>query len=103
MGRLEAFALGNKPGPSFLDAIGNAMGYAWILLAVSIIREIFGSGAISLPGMGQVKFLPAEWFMSEGGFYENNNLMILPPMALITVGVIIWIQRSRNQSLIEEN
>ena len=103
MGRLEAFALANKPGPSFLDAIGNAMGYAWILLAVSIVREVFGSGAISLPGMGQVKFLPTEWFMSEGGFYENNNLMILPPMALITVGIIIWIQRSRNQSLIEEN
>jgi Na+-transporting NADH:ubiquinone oxidoreductase subunit D len=78
MGRLEAFALGNKPGPSLLDAI-------------------------SLPGMGQVKFLPTSWFISEGGFYENNNLMILPPMALITVGLIIWIQRSRNQALIEEN
>jgi len=103
MGRLEAFALGNKPGPSLLDAIGNAMGYAWILLVVSIVREIFGSGAISLPGMGQVKFLPSSWFISEGGFYENNNLMILPPMALITVGLIIWIQRSRNQALIEEN
>lgn len=103
MGRLEAFALGNKPGPSFLDAIGNAMGYAWILLAVAIVREIFGSGAISLPGMGQVKFLPESWFMAEGGFYENNNLMILPPMALVVVGVIIWIQRSRNEKLIEEN
>ena len=103
MGRLEAFALGNKPGPSLLDAIGNAMGYAWILLVVSIVREVFGSGAISLPGMGQVKFLPTSWFISEGGFYENNNLMILPPMALITVGIIIWIQRSRNQALIEEN
>ena len=86
-----------------LDAIGNAMGYAWILLVVSIVREIFGSGAISLPGMGQVKFLPSSWFISEGGFYENNNLMILPPMALITVGIIIWIQRSRNEALIEEN
>ena len=103
MGRLEAFALANKPGPSFLDAIGNGMGYAWILLVVSIVREIFGSGAISLPGMGQVKFLPTSWFISEGGLYENNNLMILPPMALITVGIIIWIQRSRNQALIEEN
>jgi len=103
MGRLEAFALGNKPGPSFLDAIGNGMGYAWILLVVSIVRELFGSGAISLPGMGQVKFLPQEWFISNGGFYENNNLMILPPMALVTVGIIIWIQRSRNKALIEEN
>jgi len=103
MGRLEAFALGNKVGPSFLDAIGNGLGYAWILLAVAVVREIFGSGAISLPGMGQVKFLPESWFISSGGLYENNNLMILPPMALIVVGVIIWIQRSRNAKLIEEN
>ena len=102
MGRLEAFALANKPGPSALDAIGNAMGYAWILLAVSVVREVFGSGAISLPGMGQIKFLPEGWFISSGGFYENNNLMILPPMALVVVGIIIWIQRSRNQDLIED-
>ncbi len=102
MGRLEAFALANKPGPSVLDAIGNAMGYAWILLAVSIVREVFGSGAISLPGMGQVKFLPEGWFIASGGLYENNNLMILPPMALVVVGIIIWIQRSRNEALIED-
>jgi Na+-transporting NADH:ubiquinone oxidoreductase subunit D len=102
MGRLEAFALANKPAPSVLDAIGNGMGYAWVLLVVSFVREIFGSGAISLPGMGQVKFLPQDWFMSSGGFYENNNLMILPPMALIVVGIIIWIQRSRNEALIED-
>jgi Na+-transporting NADH:ubiquinone oxidoreductase subunit D len=102
MGRLEAFALGNKPGPSILDAIGNGLGYAWILLAVSVVREVFGSGAISLPGMGQVQFLPSEWFIANGGFYENNNLMILPPMALVVVGIIIWIQRSRNKSLIED-
>ena len=102
MGRLEAFALANKPGPSVLDAIGNAMGYAWILLAVSVVREVFGSGAISLPGMGQVKFLPEGWFIASGGFYENNNLMILPPTALVVVGVIIWIQRSRNETLIED-
>jgi Na+-transporting NADH:ubiquinone oxidoreductase subunit D len=102
MGRLEAFALANKPGPAVLDAIGNAMGYAWILLAVSVVREVFGSGAISLPGMGQVKFLPEGWFIASGGFYENNNLMILPPMALVVVGVIIWIQRSRNEALIED-
>jgi Na+-transporting NADH:ubiquinone oxidoreductase subunit D len=102
MGRLEAFALANKPGPSVFDAIGNGMGYAWVLLAVSVVREIFGSGAISLPGMGQVKFLPEEWFIASGGFYENNNLMILPPMALVVVGIIIWIQRSRNEALIED-
>lgn len=102
MGRLEAFALANKPGPSVMDAIGNGMGYAWILLAVSAVREVFGSGAISLPGMGQIKFLPEAWFIAKGGFYENNNLMILPPMALIVVGIIIWIQRSRNEALIED-
>ena len=102
MGRLEAFALANKPAPSVLDAIGNGMGYAWVLLVVSFVREIFGSGAISLPGMGQVKFLPQEWFIASGGFYENNNLMILPPMALLVVGIIIWIQRSRNEALIED-
>jgi Na+-transporting NADH:ubiquinone oxidoreductase subunit D len=100
MGRLEAFALGNKPGPAFLDAIGNGMGYAWILLVVSVVREIFGSGAISLPGMGQIKFISPEFMASTG--YMNNNLMILPPMALIVVGVIIWIQRSKNTKLIEE-
>ncbi|MDP4952284.1 MAG: NADH:ubiquinone reductase (Na(+)-transporting) subunit D [Flavobacteriales bacterium] len=108
MGRLEAFALANKPGPSFLDAIGNGIGYAWILLAVAFVREIFGSGAFSFPGLGQVKFLPSSWFIKAGdagmvGFYENNNLMILPPMALVVVGVIIWIQRSKNRALIEEN
>ena len=102
MGRLEAFALANKPGPSIFDAIGNGMGYAWVLLLVSIVREIFGSGAISLPGMGQVKFLPQDWFIASGGFYENNNFMILPPMALVVVGIIIWIQRSRNEALIED-
>jgi len=102
MGRLEAFALANKPGPSIFDAIGNGMGYAWVLLLVSIVREIFGSGAISLPGMGQVKFLPQDWFIASGGFYENNNFMILPPMALVVVGIIIWIQRSSNEALIED-
>ncbi|MFT4778481.1 MAG: Na+-transporting NADH:ubiquinone oxidoreductase subunit D [Flavobacteriales bacterium] len=103
MGRLEAFALGNKPGPSFLDAIGNGLGYAWILLAVAFVREIFGSGAFSFPGIGQLKFIPDSWFIANGGFYENNNLMILPPMALVVVGIIIWVQRSRNTKLIEEN
>ncbi len=100
MGRFEAFAMGNKAWPSALDGIGNGLGYAWILLAVAVVREVFGSGAISFPGVGQIKFLPA-------GFYEfgymNNNLMILPPMALIIVGIIIWIQRSRNTKLIEQN
>jgi Na+-transporting NADH:ubiquinone oxidoreductase subunit D len=101
MGRLEAFALGNRAWPSFLDAIGNGVGYAWILLVVAIVREIFGSGAISLPGMGQITFISPEMMASTG--YMNNNLMILPPMALVVVGIIIWIQRSRNKALIESH
>lgn len=103
MGRIEAFALGNKPWPSLLDGLGNGLGYTWILLTVAAVRELIGSGAISLPGMGQIKLLPQEWFISNGGLYENNNLAILPPMALILVGIIIWVQRSRNPSLIEEH
>ncbi len=99
MGRLEAFALGNRPGPSLLDGLGNGLGYAWILLAVAVVREIFGSGAISFPGIGQIKFIPASFF--EAG-YMNNNLMILPPMALVVVGIIIWIQRSKNTKLVEK-
>ncbi|MDP4935288.1 MAG: NADH:ubiquinone reductase (Na(+)-transporting) subunit D [Salibacteraceae bacterium] len=95
MGRLEAFALANKPWPSILDAIGNGLGYGWILVAVAVVRELFGSG--SLLGF---KLLP-EGFYNFG--YMNNNLMILPPMALITVGVIIWIQRTKNTALIEEH
>lgn len=101
MGRLEAFALGNKPWPSILDAVGNAAGYGWILIAVAVVRELFGSGTISFPGLDEaITIIPQAVF--EFG-YMNNNLMILPPMALITVGVIIWIQRNRNTKLIEEN
>lgn len=101
MGRLEAFALGNKPWPSFLDGIGNGLGYGWILIAVAIVRELFGSGSLSIPGMDNaITIIPPSVY--EFG-YMNNNLMILPPMALITVGIIIWIQRTKNTKLIEEN
>jgi len=95
MGRLEAFALANKQWPSILDAIGNAAGYGWILIAVAVVRELLGSGTLY-----GVTLIPDAVY--EFG-YMNNNLMILPPMALITVGVIIWIQRSKNTALIEEN
>jgi Na+-transporting NADH:ubiquinone oxidoreductase subunit D len=101
MGRLEAFALGNKPGPAIMDAVGNAAGYGWILIVVALVREFFGSGKFF--GM---KLIPESWYinMSEGtGFYADNGLMILPPMALITVGIIIWVQRMKNTKLIEEN
>jgi len=100
MGRFEAFAMGNKVFPSSLDAIGNGLGYAWILVVVALVREVFGSGAISFPGVGQIKFIPESFF--EAG-YMNNNFMILPPMALIVVGIIIWVQRSFNTKLVEEN
>tara|TARA_Y100001933_G_C18646417_1_gene416633 strand:- start:295 stop:585 length:291 start_codon:yes stop_codon:yes gene_type:complete len=96
MGRLEAFALGNKPWPSFLDGIGNAFGYGWILIVVAFFREFLGSGTIwDYPVMEKL------------GVYElgyvNNGFMILPPMALILVGIIIWVQRSKDKSLVEEN
>ena len=97
MGRLEAFALGNKPWPAFLDGIGNAAGYGAILIIVGFVRELFGSGSI-----WGFKIIPESWYIANGGFYANNGMMILPPMALICVGVIIWVQRSRNRKLIEE-
>jgi Na+-transporting NADH:ubiquinone oxidoreductase subunit D len=94
MGRLEAFALGNGIWKSFLDGIGNAIGYGVILILVAFFRELLGSGNL----MG-VQVIPD--LIYEMG-YENNGLMLLSPMALITVGVIIWIQRSRNKKLIEQ-
>ncbi|MBW6537245.1 MAG: NADH:ubiquinone reductase (Na(+)-transporting) subunit D [Mariniphaga sp.] len=97
MGRLEAFALGNRPWPSFLDGIGNAAGYGVILIIVGFARELFGSGSVF-----GFQIIPDSWYIANGGFYENNGMMILPPMALITVGIIIWVQRSRNRKLIED-
>ncbi len=96
MGRLEAFAMGNKPWASFLDGIGNATGYGVILIVVAFFRELLGSGTI----WGWPVF---EKLGLYGIGYHNNGLMILPPMALITVGIIIWIQRYRNRDLIENN
>ena len=100
MGRLEAFALGNKPWESFLDGVGNAGGYAVILILIAAIRELFGSGTLTLPGIGEIKIIP-ESFYDFG--YQNNGLMILPQMALIVVGIIIWAQRAKTRELIEEN
>jgi Na+-transporting NADH:ubiquinone oxidoreductase subunit D len=98
MGRFEAFAMANKVWPSFLDGIGNAWGYGWILIVVAFFRELLGSGTI-----WGFQVIPSGWYVENGGFYSNNGMMILPPMALITVGVIIWVQRSRDKELIEEN
>lgn len=95
MGRLEAFAMGNKPWPSFLDGIGNGLGYGAILVAVGFIRELFGSGKLY-----GYDVIPKAAF--EAG-YVNNGMMILPPMALIIIGVIIWLQRSKNRELIDKS
>jgi Na+-transporting NADH:ubiquinone oxidoreductase subunit D len=97
MGRLEAFALGNRPWQSFLDGVGNSAGYGVILIIVGFFRELLGAGTLY-----GYKIIPESWYISNGGFYENNGLMVLSPMALIVVGVIIWLQRSRNRKLIED-
>ncbi|GAF03572.1 NADH:ubiquinone reductase (Na(+)-transporting) subunit D [Saccharicrinis fermentans] len=99
MGRLEAFALGNKPWQSALDGVGNAAGYGVILIIVAFFRELFGSGTLTLPGLGTLHIIP-QAFYDMG--YVNNGFMILPPMALVTVGIIIWVQRSRNKDLVED-
>jgi Na+-transporting NADH:ubiquinone oxidoreductase subunit D len=94
MGRLEAFAMGNKPWPSFIDGLGNGAGYGIILVIVAFIRELLGSGTIyGYPVMEKLGVYHTA--------YENNGMIILPPMALILVGLIIWFQRSRNKSLID--
>ncbi|MDR1859802.1 MAG: NADH:ubiquinone reductase (Na(+)-transporting) subunit D [Bacteroidales bacterium] len=96
MGRLEAFALGNKPWPSFLDGIGNGAGYGMILIIIAFVRELLGSGTVF-----NYRIIPESWYITNGGFYANNGMLILPPMALIIVGVVIWVQRSRNRKLID--
>ena len=95
MGRLEAFAMAKKPWPSFLDGVGNAAGYGLILIIVGFFRELLGSGTLM-----DYQVIPQ--FVYDMG-YKNNGFMILPPMALIVVGIIIWVQRSRDRVLIEEN
>ncbi|WP_299250960.1 NADH:ubiquinone reductase (Na(+)-transporting) subunit D [uncultured Lacinutrix sp.] len=99
MGRFEAFALANKPWQSFLDGIGNALGYAVILVIVGFFRELLGSGTLfGIPVLGD----PIEMTGVYALGYENNGFMLMPPMALIIVGLIIWVQRSRNKDLIED-
>ena len=95
MGRLEAFAMSNPPVPSLCDGIGNGLGYSVILVALGFVRELFGSG--TLWGYPIVEKLGLY-----GIGYENNGLMIMPPMALILAGIIIWIQRTRNKDLQED-
>ena len=97
MGRIEAFALANKHWPSLLDGIGHGLGYGLILVIVAFFRELLGSG--TLYGF---RIIPESWYVQNGGCYLNNGLMIMPAMALILVGLIIWVHRSRNKDLIEK-
>jgi Na+-transporting NADH:ubiquinone oxidoreductase subunit D len=95
MGRLEAFAMSNPPLPSLLDGIGNGLGYSVVLVTLGFVRELLGSGTLwGYPVMERLGLY------SIG--YENNGLMIMPPMALILVGIIIWIHRTRNKDLQEQ-
>lgn len=109
MGRLEAYAMANKPWRSFLDGIGNGLGYGAVLLIVSVIREFFGKGtlfagsaiAMNIIGSGEKYWIntaaPGSWF----GWYSNNGLMVLPAAALFLIGILIWIQRSMNPKLVD--
>ena len=100
MGHFEAFALGNGPWKSFLDGIGNALGYGVILIIVGFFRELLGSGTLlGFPVLGDP--IAKTGLYAFG--YENNGFMIIPPAALIVVGIIIWVQRSKNPALVEEN
>ncbi len=94
MGRLEAFALGNGPWPSFLDGIGNGLGYGWILIVVGFFRELLGSGTL----MGR-QVIPQAFY--DAG-YQDNGLMMLAPMAILLVACIIWVHRAVNKELQEE-
>ena len=101
MGRFEAFALGNGPWRAFLDGIGNSVGYGVILIIVGFFRELLGAGTLlGYPVLGNP--IPGELSGLYAYGYENNGFMLLSPMALIVVGIIIWIQRSRNKALIED-
>lgn len=99
MGRFEAFALGNTPWKSFIDGLGNGFGYAIILVITAFFRELLGSGQLL-----EIQVIPQSWYassISDGG-YTNNGLMLFPPMALITVGLIIWVHKAWNSKLIEK-
>jgi Na+-transporting NADH:ubiquinone oxidoreductase subunit D len=108
MGRLEAFALSNKPWRSFLDGIGNALGYGLILIIVAIIREIFGKGTLFAGSGIEIKIIgpTADFFINTTenalfGWYSPNNLMVLPAAALFIIGILIWIQRTWRPNLVD--
>ena len=108
MGRLEAFSMANKPWRSFLDGIGNGLGYGIILVAVGVVREIFGKGSLFAGSPIEMKIIgpTAEYFINTTestlfGWYANNNLMVLPAAAMFIIGIMIWIQRSYNTKLVD--
>ena len=92
MGRLEAFAMQNAPWASFLDGVGNGLGYALILVIVGFVRELFGFGSL----LG-IRIIPESWYVSNGGWYMDNGMMVMPAMSLIIVGCVIWAHRSINK------
>ena len=92
MGRLEAFAMQNAPWPSFLDGIGNGLGYTAILVIVGFVRELFGFGTLF-----GYNVIPESWYVSNGGWYQNNGMMVMPAMSLIIVGLVIWAHRAYNK------
>ena len=98
MGRLEAFALGNKPWASILDGVGNGFGYGLVLMVVAFFKEIFGSGTLTIPGIGKLELVPDSFY--DWG-YMDNGLMLLPPSSLFIVGIYIWVQKVRTPELIE--
>ncbi|MCA8993002.1 MAG: NADH:ubiquinone reductase (Na(+)-transporting) subunit D [Planctomycetaceae bacterium] len=100
MGRAEGFALKNSPGLSFLDGIGNGLGYSVILLTLGLVREIFGSGSLSLPVFGTLTVLP---LTSDGGFYVRNGLMLTPPSAFFLIGLFIWGLRTVYPNQVEKD
>lgn len=104
MGRLEAFALGNKPWESALDGVGNGLGYGLVLVVVAFFKELFGSGTLTIPGIGKLEILGNATDLT--GLYSmgylDNGLMLLPPSSLIIVAIYIWVQKARNPELIGE-
>jgi Na+-transporting NADH:ubiquinone oxidoreductase subunit D len=108
MGRLEAFSMANKPWQSFLDGIGNGLGYGAILIIVAFCRELFGKGSLFAGSPLEMKIIGATsdfWINTTDnvwmGWYANNNLFVFPPAAMFIIGVLIWIQRSYNRKLVD--
>jgi Na+-transporting NADH:ubiquinone oxidoreductase subunit D len=94
MGRAEAFAMKNPPVPSFLDGLGNGLGYSFVLIVVGVVRELFGAGSL----MG-IEILPV---VTEGGWYNPNGLLLLPPSAFFLIGLLIWAIRAVQTEQVEE-